>query len=372
MPMSVIEEAPPITDGELPPGPSLPRAAQTAGFLLAGPRFLEACRRRYGNAVTFSTLFDSRFVMLFDPEFVKTVFQGSPDQLHAGEANALLGPVVGDRSVLLLDGAEHLRHRRLMLPQFHGRRMQAYEDVMRESTDIEIDSWPVGEPFPLFGSMQSLTLRVIMRAVFGYEPGAAEDELRARLRKMIEPLARPRGMLLLSLLGRRGPDQAAARRFEQKPPRGRRRPVRRDRPPARRSVARVQGRRVLGAAPRRGRGREPPERPGGARRARDAPARRPRDDRHRSGLDVRHAAPRPCGPQARPRRRRRLSGRGRQGVAADPAGDRGRRPRRPGRAVPRERLCHPAGRRDQPLDPHDPPPPRSVSRSRHGSGPSGS
>ena len=215
MTMSVIEEAPPITDGELPPGPSLPRAAQTAGFLLAGPRFLEACRRRYGNAVTFSTLFDSRFVMLFDPELVKAVFQGSPDQLHAGEANALLGPVVGDRSVLLLDGAEHLRHRRLMLPQFHGRRMQAYEDVMRESTDIEIDSWPVGEPFPLFGSMQSLTLRVIMRAVFGYEPGAAEDELRARLRKMIEPLARPRGMLLLSLLGRRGPDQAAARRFEQ-------------------------------------------------------------------------------------------------------------------------------------------------------------
>ena len=119
----------------MPPGPRLPRALQTAGFMLAGPRFLEACRRRYGNAVTFSTLFDSEFVMVFDPALVKQVFQGSGDQLHAGEANALLGPILGERSVLLLDGAEHLRHRRLLLPPFHGRRMQAYAEVMRESTD---------------------------------------------------------------------------------------------------------------------------------------------------------------------------------------------------------------------------------------------
>ncbi len=134
---------------DLPPGPPLPRVLQTAGFMFFGPRFLEACRRRYGDAVTFSTLFDSRFVMLFEPSLVKQLFQGSGERLHAGEANALLGPVLGERSVLLLDGAEHLRHRRLMLPPFHGRRMQGYAEVMRESADLEIDSWPVGEPFAL-------------------------------------------------------------------------------------------------------------------------------------------------------------------------------------------------------------------------------
>ena len=205
------------TEGTLPPGPPLPRVLQTAGFLLAGPRFLEACRRRYGNAVTFSTLFDSRFVILFDPAMVKEVFQGSNQQLHAGEANALLGPVLGERSVLLLDGAEHLRHRRLMLPPFHGRRMQAYEEAVRDSADTEIDSWPVGEPFPVLQSMQSLTLRVIMRAVFGFEGGPAGDELRERLRAMIQPIARPRGILVLSLLtaGRLGPDRAGAKAFEQ-------------------------------------------------------------------------------------------------------------------------------------------------------------
>src|SRR3989440_6712021 len=102
----------------MPPGPRMPRWLQTAGFMVGGARFLEACRRRYGDAVTFGTLFDQQFVMVFDPELVKEVFKGSNDRLHAGEANALLGPIVGQRSVLLLDGAEHLRHRRLLLPAF--------------------------------------------------------------------------------------------------------------------------------------------------------------------------------------------------------------------------------------------------------------
>jgi hypothetical protein len=79
----------------LPPGPRLPRWIQTAGFLLFPRRFFDACRRRYGDAVTFSTAFDSRFVMVFEPELVKQVFQGSNAQLHAGEANSLLGPVLG-------------------------------------------------------------------------------------------------------------------------------------------------------------------------------------------------------------------------------------------------------------------------------------
>jgi cytochrome P450 family 135 len=177
--------------------------------MIAAPRFLEACRRRYGSAVTFRTLFDSEFVMLFDPALVKELFQGPGEQLRAGEANAMLGPVVGERSVLLLDGSEHLRHRRLLLGPFHGRRMQSFAGAMLESTDLEIDSWPVGEPFPLLPSMQSLTLRVIMRAVFGYEPGAEEEELRRRLRAMIEPLSRPRGMMLLAALPLVGRDAAA-------------------------------------------------------------------------------------------------------------------------------------------------------------------
>ncbi|MGO9885485.1 MAG: cytochrome P450 [Solirubrobacteraceae bacterium] len=190
----------------LPPGPRLPRALQTIGFMVGGARFLEACRRRYGDAVTFGTLFDERFVMVFDPELVKQVFQGANSQLHAGEANALLGPIVGDRSVLLLDDTEHLRHRKLMLPAFHGRQLAAHAATMRECADLEIDAWPVSEEFTLLGSMQSLTLGVILRAVFGYKPGAEEAELRRRLRAMLDPLARRRGMIILNALLRRRRD----------------------------------------------------------------------------------------------------------------------------------------------------------------------
>jgi len=192
----------PSLEAGFPPGPRLPRTLQTAGFVFGGTRYLEWCRRRYGSTVTFRTLFDSPFVMVFDPVVVKQLFQGPPEQLHAGEANAMLGPIVGERSVLLLDDAEHLRHRRLMLPAFHGRRLDAYAEWMREATDLEIASWPVGREFALLETMQSLTLRVIVRAVFGFAPGPEEEELRRRLRAMIEPLARTRGLLLRFLVSR--------------------------------------------------------------------------------------------------------------------------------------------------------------------------
>jgi cytochrome P450 len=185
----------------LPPAPPLPRFAQMAGFAFAGDRFLDWCQRRYGPAVSLRTYFDDGFVMVFDPELVKQVFQGSPDELHAGEANVMLGPLLGQRSVLLLDGAEHLRHRRLMLPPFHGERMRSWADVIVSSTDAEIAAWPRGSEFRLLESMQAVTLRVIVEAVFGYA-GDEARELSRRLRAMIAPLAQPRSLILSAIVSR--------------------------------------------------------------------------------------------------------------------------------------------------------------------------
>jgi cytochrome P450 len=204
-----------MVSAKFPPGPRIPRWLQTVGFIFAPLRFIEASRRRHGDVVTFGTLFDSRFVMVFDPEVVKQVFRAPPDQLRAGEANALLGPVVGERSVLLLDGAEHLRQRRLLLPPFHGERMRAYEAVMREAADRAIDSWPVGEPFALRPSTQSLTLDVIARAVFGVEEGPRQEELKRRIRAMLDPVSNRWGVLLLALSGGRI-GAGATQRFEER------------------------------------------------------------------------------------------------------------------------------------------------------------
>ncbi len=226
--------SPPVPSRPLPPGPPLPRALQTAGFLFGGARFLEACRRRYGDAVTFGTLFDERFVMVFDPDLVKEVFRGSGAQLHAGEANALLGPILGERSVLLLDGDEHLRHRRLLLPPFHGERMLAHTETMRACTDEEIDRWPVGEPFALLATPAvahpagdpARRVRLRARSGRGGAPRPAAGDGRA-------PRPRPRGLLMVvgAAAGSRGPPRGAGVRGPQAG--GRRDPLRRDRPPAR-------------------------------------------------------------------------------------------------------------------------------------------
>ena len=187
----------------MPPGPPLPRVLQTLGFIFAPAPFLDACRRRYGDVITMGTLFDPKFVMVFDPAVVKQVFRGPHVQLRAGEANAPLGPVLGERSVLLLDGDEHLRQRRLMLPAFHGERMREYESVMTATADRVIDSWPVGETFRLLPAMQALTLDVIMHAVFGVEAGAQQEELKRRVRTMLDPVGSRAAILLMVLSGGR-------------------------------------------------------------------------------------------------------------------------------------------------------------------------
>src|SRR5206468_1610795 len=155
--------------------------------------------RRYGDIVTFGTLFDSRFVMVFDPEAVKQLFRGSPEQLRAGEANAPLGPVLGERSVLLLDGAEHLRQRRLLLPPFHGERMRAYEEIMRDATNRAIGGWPVGRPFALRPQMQAITLDVIVRAVFGVEQAEVARELKRRVRALLSTTASRLQLLVVAV-----------------------------------------------------------------------------------------------------------------------------------------------------------------------------
>ncbi len=105
---------------------------------------------------------------------------------HAGEGNVVLRPVLGHHSVLLLDEAPHMAQRKLLLPPFHGERMQRYGEVMREIAEREIDRWPSRTPFQVWPHMQAVTLEVIMRAVFGMQEGARLDRLREVLREALD------------------------------------------------------------------------------------------------------------------------------------------------------------------------------------------
>ena len=185
----------------LPPGPKMPRLLQDVGWIARPLPWLERCRARYGDMFTLRVAQEGAWVMLSHPDHVKQVFTGDPQVFHAGEANVVLRPVLGRNSVLLLDDAEHMTQRRLMLPSFHGERMQRYQSLMTAVAEEEVGRWPTGKPFSLLPRMQSVTLEVIMRAVFGFREPDRLIELRARLERMIAETTQMRHMIMMALLG---------------------------------------------------------------------------------------------------------------------------------------------------------------------------
>jgi cytochrome P450 len=156
---------------------------------------MERARRRYGKRYTMRLVGPPPFVMLSDPDDVKQVFTSPPDVLHPGEGAAVLEPVIGSNSVILLDEGEHLSQRKLMLPAFHGERMEQLTEVMTEIAEQQVDSWPKDEPVELHPRLQALTLEVILRAVFGADPGTRLDGLRTRLTQVLEFASNPLGTL---------------------------------------------------------------------------------------------------------------------------------------------------------------------------------
>ena len=124
-----------IGGGSTLPGPRLPRPVAGVRFLATSTACLARYRRRYGDVFAVKVWPFDPLVVVGDPAEVKQIFRGDPAQLHAGEGNRVLEPVVGSRSVLVLDEKEHLRTRKMLLPPFHGERMRVYGDVMRELTE---------------------------------------------------------------------------------------------------------------------------------------------------------------------------------------------------------------------------------------------
>jgi cytochrome P450 len=166
--------------------------------VLRPTHFLESCLRRYGDPFTLRLAHVKGLVVLTDPAAIKTVFSGDPDLLLAGEGNAILEPLVGRHSVLLLDGAEHLRHRWLLLPPFHGERLHRYGERIAAIARRELERWPVGAPVALRPRLQAITLEVIMRVVFGIEEADRLEQVRPLLQQVLDLAAR-RSLLFLLL-----------------------------------------------------------------------------------------------------------------------------------------------------------------------------
>ena len=168
------------------------------------PRFLSRTAARFGDIFTVRVPYLDPLVVISRPDLIKQVFQGDPKVFHAGEGNVVLKPILGARSVLVVDEGEHLWRRKLLLPPFHGERMRLYGEIMREATDHAIDKWPIGSTIPSRPEMQAITLEVICRAVFGIEESDKRDKLLPLMERQIrqaEAVMEP--AWLTKLLGRR-------------------------------------------------------------------------------------------------------------------------------------------------------------------------
>ncbi|MBS1880151.1 MAG: cytochrome P450 [Actinobacteria bacterium] len=183
----------------LPPGPPLPRPLQALAWTQRPLPYLERCRARYGDAFTLRIMHWGDWVILSDPADVKAVFTAG-DAVGVAVANPLLSPVLGPRSVMLLEEPEHLERRKLMLPAFHGGAVQADAEMMAEVARREVGRWPLGEPFELWPRMQEITQEVVLRAVFGLAESRL-DGLRERLRRLTAWLNSPGNLALLAAFG---------------------------------------------------------------------------------------------------------------------------------------------------------------------------
>src|SRR5215208_2622918 len=169
---------------ELPPGPRRPLAFQTLRYGFDPYGFFESAQRAFGDVFTVRAMAET-WVVLAHPDAVKELYAHGPDELDSGVANRSLRPLLGTRNVLLLDGDEHLRHRKLVLPPLHGQRLRTYEELIRHATRTEIARWPEDEPVRTLPAMHRITLQVVLRAVFGVDDQEELERLGGSLRRLV-------------------------------------------------------------------------------------------------------------------------------------------------------------------------------------------
>ena len=165
----------------LPPMVPIPKPIAAAAVLAARKAAVKAVGRRYGDAFTVRLPIVGHAVVISDPALIKDLFSTRGD-LVTRPSN--LGSVFGPGSTFSLHGAEHRQRRKLLVPPFHGRRMNGYEAIVEEEVLRETASWPEGREFATLPSMMRITLNAILRAVFGAE-GTEFDELRRLVPPMV-------------------------------------------------------------------------------------------------------------------------------------------------------------------------------------------
>ncbi|MGO4258723.1 cytochrome P450 [Marmoricola sp. RAF53] len=175
-----------VDPSQVPDGPKYPGLLQSIMLMRFRHRWIPSLRRKYGDVFSIRILPEGRWLVVFhQPEHVKEIFAGDPEVFHAGKGNAILGPVMGEHSLLLVDSSQHKRARKLLMPAFNGHALRSYESMITGLTKTEVGSWRSGETFESLERMNALTLEVILQVVFGVTDEARLAELRPLVNRTV-------------------------------------------------------------------------------------------------------------------------------------------------------------------------------------------
>ncbi|WP_066378958.1 MULTISPECIES: cytochrome P450 [unclassified Anabaena] len=170
----------------LPDSPQMPKFMQLWRWIYQPLQLMETSGKTHGECFTLWLTNQQPMVFLSNPQAVQEIFTKPLEQIDARGSAQILQPLLGDNSLLLLSGETHQRQRRLLTPPFHGDRMKAYGDIITNITKDVISNWQLGTAFSVRDAMQEITLRIILKAVFGLNEGERYTQLQKRLCSLLE------------------------------------------------------------------------------------------------------------------------------------------------------------------------------------------
>lgn len=188
-PTTLAPEAP-----SLPPGPSTHPYLQALQYSRDPAAFFEDCWRKFGDTFTIRLANQPPNVVFAAPKDVRAILAASPDDLRGGEATEPIDFLVGRHGIVRLDGARHARERKLIMPSFHGERMLAYGERMRDTATRYVEAWRPGVPFSAVEFGREAALDVIVDCIFGI-PAAEQERFKRVLLTFLDRSMTPAAMI---------------------------------------------------------------------------------------------------------------------------------------------------------------------------------
>lgn len=177
---------------KLPDGPKAPKWLRYLQLILRPIEYIEACQERYGDCFAVFGSDGLPIVYAGHPEIIQKIMTADSSQIEdIGGKNRVLQLLLGENAVLMLKGDRHKRQRQLLTPPFHGERMRAYGKLICEITEQVTKQWTLGKPINIRSSVQDISLRVILRLVFGLDEGERFQELRQLLATLLDSFQSP-------------------------------------------------------------------------------------------------------------------------------------------------------------------------------------